>query len=408
MAFNASQLNLATFIDDGLSHNQLDHFATLGLLDPPMPKEDRPKLAAPYDPSADLEGRARAYLQVNCAHCHRMHAGSSVLSKMHYELPLAETTMVGVRPTQGTFGIPDGQVIAPGDPFRSMLYVRISKTGGGRMPHIGSTEVDLQAQELFYDWISQIPVEMAEDKSGLERAARIRAEENQSLEQLLVATEDAEQNERVDRLLSSTTGSLLLQRTIDHNLFSTMLATSIVEKSTTHGDVTVRDLFERYLPAERRVKRLGTIVKPEQILSLTGDIEQGKRVFFETAGVQCKNCHKIGKEGKEVGPELTTIAKKNDPSQLLESLLEPSKRIDPKFVTHLAETTEGLQYTGLLISKDESEVVIRDAQNKDIRIPVAQIEELVPQKQSLMPDLLFRDMTAQQVADLLAYLSSLK
>jgi hypothetical protein len=43
-----------------------------------------------------------------------------------------------------------------------------------------------------------------------------------------------------------------------------------------------------------------------------------------------------------------------------------------------------------------------------IRIPSQHIEQLVPQRQSLMPDLLVRDMTAQQVADLLTYLSSLK
>ena len=43
-----------------------------------------------------------------------------------------------------------------------------------------------------------------------------------------------------------------------------------------------------------------------------------------------------------------------------------------------------------------------------LRIPTKQIEQLVPQRQSLMPDLLLRDMTAQQVADLLEYLSNLK
>ncbi len=65
-------------------------------------------------------------------------------------------------------------------------------------------------------------------------------------------------------------------------------------------------------------------------------------------------------------------------------------------------------FTGLLVSKDENEVVLKDAQDKLIRIPAKTIEELVPQHTSLMPDLLFRDMTAQQIADLVAYLSSLK
>ena len=102
------------------------------------------------------------------------------------------------------------------------------------------------------------------------------------------------------------------------------------------------------------------------------------------------------------------IAEKYNPAQLLESILEPSKRIDPKYVTYLAETNEGRLLTGLLVKKDAQEVVLKDAQNKLIRIRPEQIEQLVPQRLSLMPELLLRDMTAQQVADLLAYLSSLK
>ncbi len=95
-------------------------------------------------------------------------------------------------------------------------------------------------------------------------------------------------------------------------------------------------------------------------------------------------------------------------TELLEGILDPSKRIDPQYVTYLVETTEGRLLTGLLVKKDANEVVIKDAQNKVIRVPSNQIEQLVPQRRSLMPDLLLRDMTAEQVADLLAYLGSLK
>jgi putative heme-binding domain-containing protein len=131
-------------------------------------------------------------------------------------------------------------------------------------------------------------------------------------------------------------------------------------------------------------------------------------VFFETSGISCKNCHRIDKEGKEIGPDLTLIAKKNDRAQLLESILEPSKRIDPKYVTYLAEAKDGRQAVGILVKKDAEEVVLKDAQDKLVQLPAKELERIVPQSQSLMPDLLVRDMTAQQVADLLAYLSTLK
>ena len=150
------------------------------------------------------------------------------------------------------------------------------------------------------------------------------------------------------------------------------------------------------------------MVNPKQILSLTGDPMKGKQLFFETSTVSCKNCHRIQKEGKEVGPELTAIGKKLTRNQILENILDPSKLIEPKYVTYLAETSDGRHLTGLLISKDDNEVVLKSAQDTLVQIPFSIIEQLVPQRQSLMPDLLLRDMTAQQVADLLAYLSALK
>ena len=181
-----------------------------------------------------------------------------------------------------------------------------------------------------------------------------------------------------------------------------------IDKAARHSDVSVRDLFERFLSPENRVKRLGSVVQPEQILSLAGDPQRGRQIYFETSGVSCKNCHRIDKDGKEVGPELTTIGKKLTPVQLLESILEPSKLIEPRYVTYLAETSDGRLISGLLVEKNDEEVVFKDAQDKVSHIAIQNIEQLVPQRQSLMPDLQFRDMTAQQVADLLAYLSSLK
>jgi hypothetical protein len=60
---------------------------------------------------------------------------------------------------------------------------------------------------------------------------------------------------------------------------------------------------------------------------------------------------------------------------------------------------------GLLLEKTGKEVVLRDARNKEQRIAIADVELLAPQRQSMMPDLLLRDMTAQDVADLIAFLA---
>ena len=143
-------------------------------------------------------------------------------------------------------------------------------------------------------------------------------------------------------------------------------------------------------------------------LRLNGDAERGRQLFAAARSVQCKSCHRIGDVGQQVGPDLKQIGKKYDRARLLESILEPSKVIDPKFVTYLIETKEGQIHTGLLIEKNERETVLKDAQGKLIRISAGNVEFTAPQQKSLMPELLLRDMTAEQVADLLSFLESLK
>ena len=403
LGFNTAQLN-KDHDYGGMPASQLDTFAHIRLIDRPIPAENRPRLARPGDPSASLDGRARSYLHVNCSHCHRMHAGSAVLSKMTYDLPLDKTDMVGVRPTQGTFGIHDAQVIAPGDPFRSVLLYRMSKLGSGRMPHIGSTEVDRDGVDLLFEWVSRMPKPAPAD----EPASKRREAELADLERLRHDDRPEGRAEVIDRLLTSTSAAWMLMRSIDDKTLPSSAASLVIEKGARHDEVSVRDLFERFLPADQRVKRLGSLVQAEQLLSLPGDAARGKQVFFKTAGVQCKNCHRVGQDGTEVGPDLTTIGEKYNRAQLLESILEPSKLIDPKYVTYLAETKDGRVLSGLLAERDEKEVVLKDAQNKVLRLPVSDVEQLVTQQQSLMPELLLRDMTAQQVADLLEYLGSLK
>jgi hypothetical protein len=60
------------------------------------------------------------------------------------------------------------------------------------------------------------------------------------------------------------------------------------------------------------------------------------------------------------------------------------------------------------VHKDGNEIVLKDTQNKEHRIATGDIESTHQMQHSLMPDLLLRDWTPQQVADLLAYLASLK
>ncbi len=406
LGFHTSQLNRDHDYGDNQLASQLETWDHIELVKQLPKPEERKKFADPRNTQADLTARARAYLHVNCAHCHRLHAGGAVLAKMHEDVPLDETNMLGVRPTQGTFGIHAAQVIAPGDPFRSVLLYRLSKLGGGRMPHIGSTEVDLAGISLIHQWIQQMPTPTEPATTGIESAIQRRREQENAIARFRDTPSDTNP-ELAQHLLNSTSGALMLLRALDSGQLSKSQSAQVVKLANAHQQIQVRDLFERFLPPDQRVRRLGSVVNPEQILRIDGDVQRGQRIFWETAGVACKNCHRIGKQGTEVGPDLSQIGKRLNRVQLLQSILQPSQRIDPQYVTYLVETDDGKLLTGLLLKKAADHIVLKDAQNKQIRISREQIEQLVAQPQSLMPELLVRDMTAQQVADLLAYLSSL-
>jgi uncharacterized repeat protein (TIGR03806 family) len=388
-----------------VSDNQLRTYVHIGLIDPTtQPVEPFPPL---WDETGDLYDRGRTYLHVNCGHCHFPGGGGTATFDLRQHLPLAEMRLIDQRPSQGAFGIPSAKVVAPGDPYHSVLLYRMAKLGGGRMPHAGSTVVDEEGIRLLRDWIAALPPLDAAFASE----EVVASADSQAIGELAVLARLAEGNGAlqadVDRLLESTVGAMRLVFAIDDGLLAASARSLAIARGAAHPRPEIRDLFERYLPEGQQTKRLGTVVRVAVLLAKPGDAERGRELFFNTEGVQCRTCHKIDQTGGDLGPELRDIARKSSRAEILESILEPSKRIDPKFVSYLVETAQGRVFTGLLVSRSDVEVVLRDAQNQLIRISADDVELLTPQQKSLMPELLLRDMTEQQVADLLEYLVSL-
>jgi putative heme-binding domain-containing protein len=390
--------------------DQLATLAHIGLFDdpfakqPPNPEHRVGTIPNPYDESIDLHTRARAYLHVNCAQCHRRGGGGTAKFELLYHLDFDKLQLVGQRPSQGAFNIHGAENVAAGDPYRSVLYYRLAKLGQGHMPKIGAYVVDKRGLRLIHDWIDQMKKSTTDNDDR--STGKLRTEQLAALTMLAKGGGGADST--IDRLLSTTSGALLLLSVLDSGDISQPLAGRAIAEATVHVSGEIRGLYERFIPEEKRIKRLGSVVRPGDILTLAGNAESGKAVFFQTDGVQCKNCHQINKQGKEIGPDLSQIGKKYDRSQLLETILEPSKKIEKEFFSYLVETTAGRVHTGLLVKRTAEEIVLKDSEGKLVRIPAAEIELVAPQRKSLMPELLLREMTAQQVADLLAYLSTLK
>ena len=114
-----------------------------------------------------------------------------------------------------------------------------------------------------------------------------------------------ERTEAMRRLLSTTTGALLAATAVGEKQLPNGVRQQLVAAAMAHPDSQVRDLFERFVPDEQRVKRLGSVIKPEQILALKGSAARGQELFFKSAGLQCANCHRIGGTGSSLGPDLS-------------------------------------------------------------------------------------------------------
>jgi putative heme-binding domain-containing protein len=137
-----------------------------------------------------------------------------------------------------------------------------------------------------------------------------------------------------------------------------------------------------------------------------GNAEAGRAVFMG-AGT-CIKCHKVGDEGKMVGPELSGIGAKLSRTAFYEAILAPSAAISHNYETWTALTADGQSVSGLLISKTPTEVVIRAADGLDATIKTDDLDELVKQPVSLMPADLAATMSADDLVNLVTWLETLK
>ena len=385
LAFVPEQLNRG---------DQLTRFGELGLIrwagkdDKPLPVPTTAdaaklrKLPDPADSAVPLAERATSYLHANCAHCHRFGGGGSVDLILDVYHDGYRPTNLTSPPKQGGFGLPDARVVAPGEPDRSVLLYRLAKVGRGRMPHLGSEVVDDTGVSLVRKWIASLGPTPTDppDVAGLTAA-------------------------EVETRLGSLSSALGLACGMRYGC-PPEARKRVLAAAAKLPDGDVRDLFAGELPRVGDPK-LGPAPRPQAMLGLTGDAARGRALFLAER-TQCVRCHKLDGQGKEVGPDLSRLAGPRSREELWESLVEPSRRVEPQYQSYVVTTTDGRTLTGLMVRRDAAGVVLKDNEGKEVAVPAADVEAVSPARESLMPAGLLADLTAKQAADLVAFLESLK
>ncbi|RPI82500.1 MAG: hypothetical protein EHM42_09395, partial [Planctomycetaceae bacterium] len=154
-----------------------------------------------------------------------------------------------------------------------------------------------------------------------------------------------------------------------------------------------------------RPQFLGATVDRQEVLALTGDADRGREVY---ATGRCTTCHAIEGRGGAIGPALGVIGRKYGREALLQSILEPSLAISPDYATSLVETKDGRILVGIASPGGTSHpLLLRIGVGEVLKLPAEQIVSVTRQRVSLMPEQLAGSMTAQDLADLVAYMASL-
>jgi uncharacterized repeat protein (TIGR03806 family) len=157
LSFNTRQLNRTNTIN-GHAGNQLELLHAAGYFsNTPESPNVLPHHVRPDETTFSLEGRARSYLAVNCAHCHR--AGGTASPSAwdgRAELTLEQTGLLNGLANQN-LGNPANRLVVPGDTFHSVVWNRMAATNGfSRMPPLGTSELDEVNIALLAEWITHV------------------------------------------------------------------------------------------------------------------------------------------------------------------------------------------------------------------------------------------------------------
>jgi putative heme-binding domain-containing protein len=156
----------------------------------------------------------------------------------------------------------------------------------------------------------------------------------------------------------------------------------------------------RALLEEDPRQRGQTVKRYAAALDMAGDPARGEQVFATV----CVACHAIGgKGGGDLGPDLATV-RHRPPLLLLGDILLPSQSIAQKYETYVIERTSGTTESGVLATQTPTSVTLRQGGGQQVTIPRSEIRTMTVSPRSAMPPDLDKQITPEQMADLLAFL----
>ena len=173
------------------------------------------------------------------------------------------------------------------------------------------------------------------------------------------------------------------------------------ERLLTHRDGTTQrqaaDIFRTAESTRGEIIQDWTATTSE----LTGNSTAGRAVFEK----RCSACHRLNQVGRQVGADLAAL-KNRSTEALLTAILDPNRAVESKFISYTAATKTGLTYSGMLLSETGGSITLLGTDGKEQTVARTDLEELVSSGRSLMPEGLERDLSPQELIDVIAFVQS--
>jgi putative membrane-bound dehydrogenase-like protein len=165
-------------------------------------------------------------------------------------------------------------------------------------------------------------------------------------------------------------------------------------------DAGLRQRAVKVLAGQQAPDRARVVESYRSALELTGDVERGKKVFVKN----CATCHKLDGVGHNVGADLLAALRNKTADALLIDILDPSREVDPRYLTYVVTTKRGQSLTGVVVAETAASMVLRRGEGAEDTILRTQIDSVESTGKSLMPEGLEAQVSKQDMADLIRYL----
>lgn len=170
-----------------------------------------------------------------------------------------------------------------------------------------------------------------------------------------------------------------------------------------HQDEAIRTRALKLFAGAGLARRQEVVDAYQKALELKGDVDRGRMLFRKT----CAACHKLENFGESIGADLNAIKDRGNAAVLL-NILDPNREVKPQFLSYVVVLDSGLNLTGMIASENANSLTLRKADNTTETVLRVNIEELKSTGISFMPEGLEKQIDVPGMADILAYLNSIK